>query len=68
MNLWVKATKFFFFVLERLLWRWEFNYLYSRGRLGGLIIGWRARVLSWSNIFSFDLGLGIVLFFHKMGK
>jgi hypothetical protein len=54
--------------LEKMFGGWEFMYLDSRARSGGLVSGWKGRSLSLSNCWSFGLGLGIVLYSQDLGK
>jgi len=40
--------------LENLLGGWEFIYLDYKGRFGGLILGWKLRLLNFTNSWSFE--------------
>jgi hypothetical protein len=52
--------------LGKLFGGWKFIHVDARERSRGLIIGWRVRILNFYNIYSFDLGLGVVIYYQEL--
>jgi hypothetical protein len=47
---------------------WDFSFVDTRGRSRDVILGWRTRALSCSNIHSVDSILVTILYYVKLRK